>query len=119
MHVQIRVDSGNTRRWLHDLKERLAARGHSCGFSASDHHAASTTIELLFELERLIYRLPGPRSSDRIDWRTLDGPPAATTEPALQLALLYDGSCSEAALHAALLDGRSPRVSIVAAATGA
>lgn len=118
MHVEITVDPANTRRWLYDLKQRLADSGHQCSFVAAEPGPRSSTIDGLFELERLIYRLPGPRPSDRVDWRELDNGATSEAQP-LHLTVLYDASPSEAALQAALLDGRTPRVSIIDAATGA
>ncbi len=117
MHVEITVDPANPRRWLYDLKQRLAESGHQCSFVAAEPGPRSSTVDLLFELERLIYRLPSPRPSDRIDWRELDGGAAGEVQP-LHLTVLYDGSPSEAAMLAALLDGRTPRVSIIDAVTG-
>lgn len=135
MHLQIRIDPRNARRWLGDLREGLARAGHACSFVASPAESeALTAVDVLFELERLIYRLPGPRSSDRVDRALLDagarpnaevdlvldcsGAPDSTRGGPARLVVLYDGIPAEAALYAGLLDGRTPRVSIVNAASG-
>lgn len=118
LNVEIAVDPDSARRWLLDLKSRLEERGHSCSFVAMPAAVPSASLDLLFELEQLIYRLTGPRGSDRIAWGDVASGEGAPADSDLTLAILYDGTPSESALHAALLDGRTPRVAVVDATTG-
>jgi hypothetical protein len=89
-----------------------------------------SSIELLFELERLGYRLHGPRSSDRIEFSALElsefspAPPdlvidlCGNQEPGSGVRVLYDGVTDETGLIGALLAGRMPLLEIEEKATG-
>jgi hypothetical protein len=128
--IGLRADPSRLRRWHWELAARIAA---GAGSSLTMRPQAPArplpaSVELLLSLERLTHRLPGPRPSDKLDIDKLPTPPASGERPDLTIDLspsgespasgsswlrpLYDGSPDEAALMAALLDGRAPLVEI-------
>ena len=68
-HIALRVDPSCMRRVHHDIVARLAAKGTrvSLAFGKATHHLP-TSVDLLLDLERIIYRLRGLRLSDRCAW---------------------------------------------------
>ncbi|RZK79307.1 MAG: formyl transferase, partial [Methylobacterium sp.] len=88
MHVRVRLDGAEPRRWQIALLERIAA---TPGIRAVSIDAAQVpngwpdTVELLFRLEALIHRLPRigserlpPTALDR--WRRQDAWPDLTID---------------------------------------
>jgi len=97
-------------------------------------NAPPGTVDLLLDLERLVYRLRGPRLGDRLDFAQLaledlpvgeepdlvvdlcgDGSAAAKAQ---SIRLAYDGVCGETALIGALVAGRMPTIELEDARTG-
>jgi hypothetical protein len=132
--IALAVDPGRLRRVHAELAMRLAG-------TATVHFAAAAapapvpgTVDLLLDLERLVYRLRGPRLGDRIEPEAVGfGAPAAgevadlvielgggtaAIPAARTLRLLYDGVADEAAALAALFAGRMPVIEVVEAEGG-
>jgi hypothetical protein len=124
MPTALLVDRSRLRRWHVDLATRLSGRKAPTLLTMTDGAPLPSSVNLILSLEQLVHRLPGPRSSDRVDsvgaaadlapGRVLDLSVAGTAGPGA-LRLLYDGVADEAALFGALLTGRSPLVEIVEA----
>lgn len=127
MRIELRVDPSRLRRWQLDLAARLEREGVGTvtGLRLGRSSPLPSCVELLLSLERLVHRLPAPRSSDRVDpsQAVFDtGDPAdwvidfCSLEDAghngRAIRPLYDGVPDESALLAALLDGRVPMVEI-------
>src|SRR5713226_1951653 len=67
--IVLRVDPSCMRRVHHDIVARLAAEGARVSLAfgkATD--PLPTSVDLLLDLERIIYRLRGSRLSDRCSW---------------------------------------------------
>jgi hypothetical protein len=135
-HLTLLLDPSRMRRIHHELAARLerdmgvrvtVARGRT-------QPAPPASIDLLLDLERLIYRLRGPRLSDRLalDPRMLAEPsPGDPPDLVVDLCgnapahgkvrafrLLYDGVAGESVLIGALVAGRMPTIEIEDARTG-
>lgn len=127
--VALVVDRSRLRRFDVELVSRLRSAGIrvSVCFGRS-RMPLPTSVSLLLEFERLAYRLRGPLLAERASMDDL-GPPdlsangsadlivdlcddqeAHGARPALRV--LYDGALGEAALIAALVDGRMPAIEI-------
>lgn len=136
MRLEIRIDRTSARRWLMDLRDQLWRRGHDCRFVPIQPMANPRTVDLLFELERLVHRLRKPRTTDPIGWdalsrsdAVLSGPPDLVIDLASmrsedprkipQLVVSYDGYTGEMGLLCPLLGGRMPVITICDAVTGA
>jgi hypothetical protein len=124
-HIALQIDPSRMRRAHHEIATRLAAQGARvslvCGGTKDRLPPAA---DLLLELERMIYRLRGPRPSDRWPWneRTSSNPsPDGRPDLVFDLSgdgpviaagrtirLLYDGVAGEAGLLGALAAGRMP-----------
>ena len=135
MRLHVRIDPSQARRWLIDLRDRLQREGHVCDIVAGPVTPEPPAVGLLFDLESLIYRLTGPRPSDRIDWDALalhnsgfqapdlvidlTATPASCGGTSPRLVVLYDGQAGLPGLLAPLLGGSMPVVGVNDAATGA
>jgi hypothetical protein len=125
--IALRVDPSRMRRAHHGIVTRLAGKGARVSVVFGEmKDRLPPTVELLLELERIIYRLRGPRPSDRwsCNERTsprpcLDGSadlvidfcggePASTGSRVIRP--LFDGAAGEAALFGALAAGRIPLI---------
>ncbi len=124
MHVRVRLDGAEPRRWQIALLQRLAG---TPGIRTVSVDAAVVpdgwpdTIELLFRLEALIHRLPR-LGSERLPptaldpWRRTDAKPDVVLDLCGDLPagpatwqLAYDGRRGDDALLASLLAGAVPR----------
>lgn len=115
------IDRSRLRRWHLDLASRLSKERKPVSLFLSDGEALPSSVELLLDLEKLIYRFPAPRASERVE-NTL--PSKGTIEGQVldlsiagvggqsALRLLYDGLADESALFGALLSGRVPVVEL-------
>ena len=129
MHVRVRLDGAEPRRWQIALLERIAA---TPGIRAVSIDAAQVpngwpdTVELLFRLEALIHRLPRI-GSERLPptaldpWRRQDAWPDLTIDLCGDLPagpgiwhLAFDGRRGDDALLASLLAGAVPRATLIA-----
>jgi hypothetical protein len=124
------VDPGSARLAQRELAERLAGQlGIQITFlRGRSRNAAPASVEVMFQLERIIGRITGPRLTDRVAFATLaacdvretqepdviidfcggeDGAPAKRT-----FVVLYDGVAGEAGVVGALVNGRMPIIEI-------
>lgn len=128
-HIALRIDPSQTRRAHHEIATRLAATGARVSLvTGGTNGALPPAVDLLLELERIVYRLRGPRPSDRWSWdadtppeASLDGRPdlvfdlsGAASAPAACPVIrpLFDGAAGEAALLGALAAGRMPIIDL-------
>src|SRR5262249_58566510 len=132
-HIVLRVDPSEMRRAHHEMAARLAANGARISLvPGQNEERLPPAVDLVLELERIIYRLHGPRPSDRQPWdaQTLPRPAVgdrpdlvfdfsgseAASEPAPEdarvLRPLFDGAPGQAALLGALTAGRMPIIEI-------
>jgi hypothetical protein len=130
--VSLHIDRARLRRWHLDLTASLQP-GQAPELLLADGPGLPSSVETLFSLERLIHRLPGPRSSDRLDGggpgRGVSGGrksllvdfacDAAVDAADFVLRPRYDGVADEVALLAALIEGRLPRLEIERVGDGA
>jgi len=135
MNLTLRLDPCRLRRWHAQLAERLARRnGARVSVEFIDGGTPlPNSLELLLSLERLIYGIAVdditlPAEPDALArFRHVDGSTdcvidftnAAEKAAVPTLRILFDGIADEASAVAALLQGRTPFVTIVDAATGA
>ena len=125
LHVKVvlKVDERRGFAWQDELAARLAAAGHAVAFRPVPNAPAwPRLVEAVAAVERLAYRHRGPAlhapsaSRKRAESAEADlivdlsGRDEADDPDALRP--LYDGSPDPAAILAALLDGRTPRVAI-------
>ena len=132
-HVTLVLDPSRLRRMHRDLAARLVRDG--IRVTVARGRAPSSTpasVDLLLELERLVYRLSGPRLSDRLDFdQLLLEEPSADDPPDLVIDLCgetsaaprgrtirvtYDGMTDESVIIGALVAGRMPTIEIEEAA---
>jgi len=127
MHVRVRLDGANPRRWHISLLNRLSSMP---GIEAVSVEVASgpedwpVQADLLFRLEALIFRLapngslPVPQT-DLAAWTHSAAPDlvldlcgdATAPDPVWRVA--YDGGLGETGLLASLLAGRVPRLDLL------
>jgi len=135
MKVTLRLDPCRLRRWHVGLAERLARRtGVRLAVEFTDGGPPlPISLELLLSLERLIYGIAGDaitapvnpdalarfRHADSSADCVIDFTNATRKAAVSTLRVLFDGIADEAAGAAALLEGRTPFVTIIDAATGA
>src|SRR5205809_447187 len=88
-HVALRLDPSRLRRFHRELAQRLARElGVAVTWRAGQGSAAvPSSVETLFALERLVYRVPGPRLSGRLGPDKLDLVGAAAQPPDLIIDL--------------------------------
>ena len=127
MHVRLRLDGRQARRWHRDLVRRLSETAGTTvevEFASTDAPALPANADLLFTLERLIFGLPAQAASTPLPAPDRAGLPAVGGHPPdliLDLVgdrdgggtarvwhLRYDGQDGEAGLLASLLAGRAP-----------
>src|SRR5262249_15165813 len=126
-YVALRVDPSRMRRAHQEIATRLVAKGARVTFVRGEvQERLPPALDLLLELERIIYRLRDPRPSDRSPWdgripRMADGRPdlivdlcGSESGPAgcRTIRPLYDGVAGEAAPIGALAAGRMPVIDI-------
>jgi hypothetical protein len=129
-HVALILDPARLRRVHGELAARLASEAgvRVTVVRGRAEPTLPTSVDLLLELERLIYRLPGPRLSDRVDFDQLrldelaadDAPDlivdlcgdVPASPKGRTLRLLYDGRSGESVLIGALVAGRMPAIEI-------
>src|SRR6266849_4830486 len=92
-HIALRIDPSRMRRVHHEIMARLAAKGArvSLAFGGMKDRLPPS-VDLLLDLERIIYRLRGPRLSDR--WLSDDRTPR-NPSPDDQPDLVFDLSGGE------------------------
>jgi hypothetical protein len=135
MNLTLRLDPDRLRRWHLRLAERLARRKdvrlavEFTGGGGPLPHA----LELLLSLERLIYGIARDdmtvpakpddlarfRDADVSSDCLIDFTSAAPSANISTLRVLFDGVTDEAAAIAALIEGRTPYITVIDAATGA
>lgn len=118
---RIIIDRSRLRRWHLDLVSRLSKGRKPVSLVLSDGEALPSSVELILTLEKLIYRLPAPRASDRventlpsegkIEGQVLDLSIAGVGGQGA-LRLCYDGLTDESALFGALLSGHVPVIEL-------
>lgn len=130
MSIVLQVNPNRIRRWHIDLQKSLQIEaGQDAYFIYGDEAERPGSLELLLNLEQLIYRRIGPSSIDTVP------PPGATetasrhdpeaiinltqdcNEPVTQtntLTPVFDGTAGEDALLGALIEGRVPVLEILA-----
>jgi hypothetical protein len=127
-HVMLRLDPARVRRFHHELAVRLVAelRVGVTWVAGQGGPSAPPSIDLLFAIERLVYRLRGPRLSDRLPLDELDLANTSAQPPDLiidlcggaaahdcpTLRLLFDGTPDESVLFGSLVAGRMPTIEI-------
>lgn len=130
MLIEVLVDPGRLRRWQADLVARIEARA---GMPVAVRHVRSeappmpTGLAVLFALERLVFRISGPRLADAIaagdcPERRTGEPPALTIDcagvshadvgKAPVLRLSCGGGAVEAGAVAAVLSREPPVLSV-------
>lgn len=128
MRIDIAVAGARLRRWHLHLAARLtdARPGAQVRFRLGQGDGLPSAVELLLQLERMIYRRSGPLASDKIAPSEVPiapdaGAPDLTIllDGALpcpndvrHLAVSFDGVGGEAAAFASLLSGRAPSIGI-------
>jgi len=133
-HVALRLDLSRLRGVHRELAERLRAAGARVSLVRGQPATPlPSSIELLLELERLIYRDRAARLTERLAPAALGLPELVGDQPDLvidftgdqsaprgrALRVLYDGLADGSVLIGALLAGRMPTISVVDAASGA
>jgi hypothetical protein len=127
MKLTLRLDPNRLRHWHLRLAERLARRPDT-QVSVAWHAAGEplpSAVEALFALERLIYRIPvgdeakasvqdfarypAAHDADRVLDFTAAAGPAGTNV----WRVMFDGAAGEAAALGALIQSRTPVVSVV------
>ncbi len=131
--VTICLNRSRIWRWQVELVERLARhRDVYPVVRLIDGPHVPRTFKLLLELEKLVFRLHGEHACDLLDENILDScqetPGAGDNGRVLDLtgqdvtgirsdiSVRYDGSVSDDAVLLAVLEGRSPALSIVSGA---
>jgi hypothetical protein len=132
--IIIRVNPNCIRRWHVDLQKALQEKtDHGACFEFEGEADYPKSLELLFNLEKLVFRSNGPSSIDLVP------PPSGphkSTENDLEIIIdltqdsneiparpntltpVFDGAAGEDALIGALLQGRVPIVEILAGPSG-
>ena len=132
MSIAIRLNSRRTRRWHIDLQRTLQiTTGEDVFLLFEDGPCHSSSIELLLDLEKVIYLRSNPSPIDRTDPPGFDssrsvsdaqlvldlsGNGNRTSDSCLTLTPLFDGAPQEEALIGVLLAGRSPVVEVQSSA---
>jgi hypothetical protein len=128
VRIELRVGASRVRRWHLELLSRLRRErvGEVVSVRFATEPPLPSAVELLLTLERIVHRLPGPRPSDHIEPREI---PLPTDQTSIDLVIdltaseeaiagdhvlrpLYDGVPGEAAIFAALVEGRVPIIEI-------
>src|SRR3954447_9781312 len=126
--IALRIDPSRMRRVHQEMAARLASEGARVSFEFVDSaESLPAAVDLLFELERIIYRLRGLRPSDRCECDEKTSSKAwPDSLPDLIFDLsggegtlgprvvrpVYDGVPGEAALVGALTAGRMPIIDL-------
>jgi hypothetical protein len=116
------------RRWHLDFKKALqAATGEHVFFVLEKGPGCSPSVELLLDLEKLLFRHSGPSPIDIVDPQelgpsfpisdadliiNLSGNSNYTSDSCLTLVPLFEGAPEEDALLGALVGGRAPAIEI-------
>ena len=136
MHLRIRVDRTNLRRWLLELQCRLSYLGHTCAFEAvRPQIVLPSSVDWALRLERLLFRLDRAQHWDPVDWETLAPRRTDVPRPDVildmssgnvahecdvpRLLVQCDGHPCELGLMNAVFSGRMPTIAVAEAATGA
>lgn len=132
--ITLRVAPSRMRRFHSELAKRLARNGSAVALIVGSAPATvPASLDLLFGLERVVFRLHGSWLSDRVPADALQRPESLTERPdwlidfcgdarsqtSRVIRILYDGVADEAALAGALATGRMPRITILDDKTGA
>jgi hypothetical protein len=127
--VALRINPSRMRRVHQEIVTRLASEGAHVSVELVEQiDSLPAAVDLLFELERIIYRLRGLRPSDRCAWddkTSAKGSPDSLPDLIFDLSggeripasprvirPLYDGIPGEAALIGALTAGRMPIIDL-------
>jgi hypothetical protein len=129
--IAIRLNVRRIRRWHLDLQKILQARtGENVLFVFDDGPSGTLLVDLLLDLEKLIYFHSGHSPIDIISPQLVASAPKAldakliidlsedgnqTSDSCLIMTPLFDGAPGEAALLGALIQGRSPVLSVKSA----
>ena len=130
MSISIRVNPNRIRRWHTDLQKSLRIEtGQDAYFVFGAEADYPRSLELLLNLEKLIYRTVGPSSIDTVRPQGLKQEASEHEPEAIidltqdcneslagsnVLAPVFDGRAGEEALLGTLLDGRVPVLEILA-----
>jgi hypothetical protein len=132
--IELRIGAARPSRFHVELARRVAAVAPSCTITKVDETVAlPASVELLLDLERLVYRLrPGLSAKDDSAERDVQAPgsikpgividlTAGTTwtSEVFRLRVLYDGEPGDVGVLGALIQGRVPLIQIVDGSTGA
>jgi hypothetical protein len=134
-HIALRVDPAQMRNVHRELAQRLA-REAGLRVSLAKGRAAiplPSSVDLLLQLERLVFRLAGRKLGDRLEFdQTLTSEHPANEPPDLvfdfcgdeadpgerTIRILYDGMAGDVVLIGALVAGRMPMIELEAARSG-
>jgi hypothetical protein len=129
--IAIRLNARRIRRWHLDFQKILHARtGENVFFVLDDGPSGILSVDLLLDLEKLIYFQSGQSAIDVINPQLVASAPTAIDakliinlsgnsnqafDSCLILTPLFDGASGEVALLGALVQGRSPVISVQSA----
>lgn len=128
LQIELRLDPDRVCRWQRQLVATLSTRNAAVVVTAASHPASAlpASVECLLWLERTLMGPTRQRLGEKAEWRDIPnrhvtgraelmvdlGPESGdqTTTPVLRP--LYDGTPGEAAIFAALLEGRAPLIEV-------
>jgi len=129
--IAIRLNVRRIRRWHLDFQQILQARtGENVSFVLEDGPGGMLSVDLLLDLEKVLYFHSGQSPIDIMKPRVVDtaltvsdadliinlsGNSNQVSDSCLTLTPLFEGASEELALLGALLQGRSPVVSVQSA----
>lgn len=127
MSIAIRLNSRRARRWHLDFQKTLqTVTGEKVFFVLEDGPSCSLSVELLLDLEKLLYRHSGPSPIDIINPEDLGSVLSISdaeliinlsgnsneTDLCLTLTPLFENAPEEDALLGALIEGRPPVIEV-------
>lgn len=131
MSIAIRLNAHRIRRWHLDFQEILQARtDQNVFFILEDGPSGILSVDLLLDLEKLLYFRSGQSPIDIINPQAVGSAPTAIDaeliinlsgnsngdpDSCLTLTPLFEGASGEVGLLGALIQGRSPVISVQSA----
>ena len=129
MRISFKSRATRPRRWILELAGRLEAQGHQIAFDIAKEPEPSpheASLSLLFTLESLLYGLPEARASALAHWPERTEDPTASSDLVIDfsggalaeqvagatLIPLQDGATGDVGAANAILEGRSPLLSV-------